>query len=362
MKKTLVALAVAAFASSASALTIYDNDGTKVDFNGRVKVAFVNSESDNERTDLVNDGSRFSFKATHQITEELKGLSYLEVRFEDSAKKESSTFGNPTLKRLYAGLEAKNIGTLTFGRQLTNGDPLGLSDFTNLYGGINQVIGSGNKVVKFTSAEFAGFKFGADYLFGTRDRNVKSDGPKGEYRSAYDLGVFYKNAFTDAFTFKANVGFSRSKYDMNNRKSDERTAWTAAVGAELFSKLNLGVTYTEARDTSKQDWLINYFDKGRGAKAFNISKYRAVEVGAEYQVLPELAVYGAYQFHKGYKQKKPVVGANSAKGHAFIAGVGYNVHKNVRTFVEFGTERVKYSDGTSAKRDNKAGVGFGIYW
>ena len=38
MKKTLVALSVAAFAASANAVTVLDAEGTKVDFEGSLRV------------------------------------------------------------------------------------------------------------------------------------------------------------------------------------------------------------------------------------------------------------------------------------------------------------------------------------
>lgn len=42
MKKTLVALAVTAFAASASAVTVYEAEGSKIDFYGSARVIVEN--------------------------------------------------------------------------------------------------------------------------------------------------------------------------------------------------------------------------------------------------------------------------------------------------------------------------------
>lgn len=66
MKKTLLALAVAAFAaSSAQATVIYQKDGTKIDIDGRAHFELRN-DKDN-RTDLRDVGSRLRVRAYQEI-------------------------------------------------------------------------------------------------------------------------------------------------------------------------------------------------------------------------------------------------------------------------------------------------------
>lgn len=61
MKKTLVALAVAAVAASANATIVYNQNGTKVDVGGRVDV-MLGKFGDSQRTDLRNNGSVWNLK------------------------------------------------------------------------------------------------------------------------------------------------------------------------------------------------------------------------------------------------------------------------------------------------------------
>ncbi len=62
MKKTIVALAVAAVAAtSANAATVYNQDGTKVDVNGSVR--FLLKKEKDMRGDLIDNGSRVFFQS-----------------------------------------------------------------------------------------------------------------------------------------------------------------------------------------------------------------------------------------------------------------------------------------------------------
>ena len=66
MKKTLIALAVAATAAtSANATVIYEQEGTKLDLDGRVVLQIANHT--NKRTDLVDKGSRVWVRAFQSI-------------------------------------------------------------------------------------------------------------------------------------------------------------------------------------------------------------------------------------------------------------------------------------------------------
>ena len=81
MKKTLVALAVAAMAAtSANATTIYENEGTKVDLGGRLDVVLGQFGKD-ERGDLRNNESRVDVHVEHQISNGLKALAHYRLRF-----------------------------------------------------------------------------------------------------------------------------------------------------------------------------------------------------------------------------------------------------------------------------------------
>ena len=83
MKKTVIALAIAALAATgtASAATVYNQDGTKVELGGSLRI-FLGKLGKNERGNLVNDGSRIKINAFQELDNGLSAFAGYELRFE----------------------------------------------------------------------------------------------------------------------------------------------------------------------------------------------------------------------------------------------------------------------------------------
>ena len=133
MKKTLAALIVSAFAASAAnAAVVYDNEGTKVELNGSLRL--IMEKADKKEYDragkstkktnsaLRNAGSRFGITVKHNLDNDFYALGRLEFRFDDTDSRDQ--FGSLYAKRAYVGLGSKATGDITFGRQLTIADDL----------------------------------------------------------------------------------------------------------------------------------------------------------------------------------------------------------------------------------------------
>ena len=90
MKKTVIALAIAAFAATgaANAATVYNQDGTKVELGGSARI-FLGKLGKDQRGDLVNDGSRIKINATHTLDNGLSAFVGYETRFKDKQKENS---------------------------------------------------------------------------------------------------------------------------------------------------------------------------------------------------------------------------------------------------------------------------------
>lgn len=151
MKKTLVALAVAAVAASANATTVYNQNGTKVDVGGRIDV-MLGKFGDAQRTDLRNNSSRVEFKAEHEVQNGLKAIGAVRFGLGD-AEKEDTSFNDIKLSKLWLGLKHNDIGKVTFGKQNTTADDVQLNDHTYIFGGNNNLVTSGDKVVSFRTAD-----------------------------------------------------------------------------------------------------------------------------------------------------------------------------------------------------------------
>ena len=97
MKKTLLATAIAGAAAlaatSASAATVYNQDGTKLDIYGNVQLAYtyVDQLGGDAESELGDNGSTFGAKGEHKITDDIVG--YFKAEWEYDAD-ESKGSGN----------------------------------------------------------------------------------------------------------------------------------------------------------------------------------------------------------------------------------------------------------------------------
>ncbi|HHE3663215.1 TPA: porin [Pasteurella multocida] len=343
MKKTIVALAVAAVAAtSANAATVYNQDGTKVDVNGSVRL-LLKKEKD-MRGDLIDNGSRVSFKASHDLGEGLSALGYAELRFSDDVKDKygnvvKQPIGNKVhAKRLYAGFAYEGLGTLTFGNQLTIGDDVGVSDYTYFNSGINGVlITSGQKAINFKSAEFNGFTFGGAYVFsGDANKDALRDG-----RGFVVAGLYNRQIGDVGFAFEA--GYSQ-KYVKQvddivapTKEWDEKEK-AFLVGTELsYAGLALGVDYAQSKMTNVE------------------GKKRALEVGLKYDLNDKAKVYTDFIWEKEGPK------GDVTRNRTVAVGFGYKLHKQVETFVEAAWGREKDSDGVTTK-NNVVGTGLRVHF
>ncbi|AWX15991.1 porin [Mergibacter septicus] len=337
MKKTLVALAVAALtATSANAAVVYNQDGTKLDINGSVRVLL--DKNTDKRTDLKNDGSRINFAASQDLGNGLSAVGYLRL------KVEGENFNELKVNKLYAGLAQEGIGTLTFGRQDTNADEVQLADYTYHYGDDGNYYGKSTlkteneKGIKFRSAEFAGFSFGADYGF---SENVSKSKPlKKENTNNFGVAVFYTNNFADNVTLNVNAGYTQEKVEKKVTGSgNKEKAWLTAAEV-VTGPVSLAVSYGQVKNT-----------------AYTV-KLKKFVVGAKYQVTDVAKVYTQYQ-HNSFEERE-----NSAHNlNSFTVGAGYLLHKNVETFVEYGRQNKVVFDGIeSRKNQNKIGAGFRVFF
>ncbi|HII3810861.1 TPA: porin [Pasteurella multocida] len=362
MKKTIVALAVAAVAAtSANAATVYNQDGTKVDVNGSVRL-LLKKEKD-KRGDLMDNGSRVSFKASHDLGEGLSALAYAELRFSKDVKNKygeviKQPIGNNVhAKRLYAGFAYEGVGTLTFGNQLTIGDDVGVSDYTYFLGGINNLLSSGEKVIHFKSADFAGFRFGADYVFDEDPSKTEAANKKNINNNAYVLGVLYNRTVGD-LGLALEAGYSSKKID-DAMLSVNQKAWT--VGGELsYQDFAVAVDYSQVK-SGKLDTISWRGQKHPGKPDQDGSffhKVREVELGLKYQFIPESKIYTDFIWGKAVTAYDRTV-----RLRAYIAGVDYKFHKNVVTYLEGGVFRYKHdNDLDPTLRDKKLGVGLRVFF
>lgn len=353
MKKTLIALAVAAVAAtSANAAVVYNQDGTKVEVGGQFRVLLTKNSG--ERADLKNPDSRVEIKATQELGSGFSALAATQLRFSarDEAGDEKQDFNDIEAYNVYAGFAQDQIGTLTFGKQNTNQDDLGISDYTYDLGDVKMTHNHDDKAAKFRSVEWNGFSFGADYFFG----DAKKDSDTEQNGKGWGAALFYTAEVANDTTLTVNGGYTKVKNfdrtDLTNNGDYNESAYV--VGAELASgPFALAVDWSEKVSTND----TNALDFGTDEVGIDAHKIRALEVGAKYNYLDNAKVYGEYQYWKA----TPNSGDDKVTMNGFILGTDYWFTKQVVTYLEAGTFKYKNQDDKS-DRDNKIGVGFRVYF
>ena len=122
-KKSLIATAVIGALSAsavAQAATVYDQDGTKVDIYGRINYMITSGgtqelgpgEDKTNGSEFQNNGSRFGFRANHELNSDLSAFARMEFRFDAD---ETNKDGIKDIRNSYLGLKSQQLGTLTIG-------------------------------------------------------------------------------------------------------------------------------------------------------------------------------------------------------------------------------------------------------
>ena len=346
MKKTLIALAVlATAATSANATVVYEKDGTKIDLDGRVGLQIANHTG--KRTDLVDKGSRVRVRGYQDLGSGFTALANIEIRFTSSG-----TIGDGVkTQRLFAGISHTDVGSLSFGRQLVVGDHIGLSDYTYELGAIVKVTDSHAKAIHFMSNEFAGFRFGADYLFGTANKDEK-DGDTVRHTAdngqGFNLGAFYKTKLGDVgFAIEGGYGeVTKGKF-----KGDKYKHKLAGAATELsFGPVALGFDWAQARAEK------NHADHTFRVGPQKYAKLNQFEVGAKYQFTEANKVYAEYLWGKGKTE-----GKNDGKFTGWFLGVDHQFGKRAVIYLEGGSFKTKEA-GVEVNKEKRIAVGTRIYF
>ena len=352
MKKTLAALIVSAFAASAAnAAVVYDNEGTKVELNGSLRL--IMEKADKKEYDragkstkktnsaLRNAGSRFGITVKHNLDNDFYALGRLEFRFDDTDSRDK--FGRLYAKRAYVGLGSKATGDITFGRQLTIADDLSQAvDYE--YGLIPKeeyIPTAGTGVIRYDYKGIEGLQLSANYNFGQKnDEKGKALDPA--IKNAFALGALYTAGDLDA-----RFAYGHTSFETDASYKHRLDGFLASLGYK-FGDFTLTGDFGYAHE-KENDAKTNKF---------------YVSPGFAYQVTPASQVYGNYLYErvKGETTKD--------KTHGFLLGADYKLHKQVVVFLEGKYVTTKnYAENANGgyaydgkTKDRAIGVGMRVYF
>ena len=352
MKKTLAALIVSAFAASAAnAAVVYDNEGTKVELNGSLRL--IMEKADKKEYDragkstkktnsaLRNAGSRFGITVKHNLDNDFYALGRLEFRFDDTDSRDK--FGRLYAKRAYVGLGSKATGDITFGRQLTIADDLSQAvDYE--YGLIPKeeyIPTAGTGVIRYDYKGIEGLKLSANYNFGQKN-NEKGKALDPAIKNAFGFGALYTAGDLDA-----RFAYGHTSFETDASYKHRLDGFLASLGYK-FGDFTLTGDFGYAHE-KENDAKTNKF---------------YVSPGFAYQVTPASQVYGNYLYErvKGETTKD--------KTHGFLLGADYKLHKQVVVFLEGKYVTTKnYAENANGgyaydgkTKDRAIGVGMRVYF
>ena len=347
MKKTLAALIVSAFAASAAnAAVVYDNEGTKVELNGSLRLIMekadkkeynaANQSTKKANSALRNAGSRFGITVKHNLDNDFYALGRLEFRFDDTTSRDK--FGRLYAKRAYVGLGSKATGDITFGRQLTIADDLSQAvDYE--YGFIPKgeyIPTAGTGVVRYDYKGIEGLQLSANYNFGQKnDEKGKALDPA--IKNAYAVGALYTVGDLDA-----RLAYGHTSFETPASYKHRLDGVLASLGYK-FGDFTLTGDFGYAHE-KLDDAKVNKF---------------YVSPGFAYQVVPASKVYGNYLYERVKGESDKV------KTHGFLLGADYKLHKQVVLFVEgkYATTKKYENDSYAGKEKDRAiGVGMRVFF
>ena len=358
MKKTVIALAIAAFAATgaANAATVYNQDGTKVELGGSARI-FLGKLGKDQRGDLVNDGSRIKINATHTLDNGLSAFVGYETRFNGtqtnakgkSIQKQSgsdTSFGGLTTNKLFVGFGFENVGKLSFGRQATTADDV-LGDGLYYRSGDNNILTtSADKSIKFRSADFEGFSFGADYLFGNPEKYTTND----SYKNGVGVTAFYNYDFEKNHNIEFAAGYTFDQYDSVNSSSTSQKNHNWLLSSHYrLDAFRFAVAYGQ-----RTEKVTGVTHDTKGKYIFLESKYDLADVAG---IPSTLGLQWERYSKKDYK------GQDQGKGitNQYIAMADYKLSKNVVPYVQYtrATEKDNVGQRTS---ENIYGAGLRVHF
>ncbi|MFD1008254.1 porin [Oceanisphaera ostreae] len=345
MKKTILALTIPAlFATSASAVTVYSDEGSQVDIYGRIQyeageIGYQNDSAGRE-TKAENFGSdgeaRLGMNVKYMLNQDVDLIGKLEWQVAGEAG-DGAKFN---ARYAWAGFKFQDTTELTFGRSQ---DPLAqaiyLTDIMNAFGGAityNSPIALDDKVDDQVRVAYAanGLDLRAGYAFADADKEDFANQNPG-YNKENQWSA------TAGYTFPFGLGLVAGYEQISGNNKVGVTSNSQDVDAWLA-----GASYT----VDGFYFAGLYIDRQREA-AVGDDESKAYELHAQYNV-------DAWTLMAQYSKER-FDAAGAANKYDSIddltLGVQYDLTAKAKLYAEYVISDSEVADGT--KKDDQYGMG-----
>lgn len=342
MKKSLLALLVSALAltSTAHAAEIYNKDGNKLDFYGKLKAMRYISDADTNASNNADKSYvRIGFKGQTQINDLMTGYGQWEYQYNLNNPESDSNVGNKT--RLgFAGLKFGNYGSVDYGRNYgLIYDVEAITDMMPEFGATAYtsadvyMLTRTNGVATYRNSNFFGLVDGLDFALqyqGKNENASRSDSASNGDGMAASLS--YK--LIEGLSIKGAVSSSNRTFDQKDTaygRGDKAEAWATGLKYDRDG-IYLAANYAETRNMNPINGTAQVAGNDVAVSGY-ANKLQNIEVVAQYQfdfgLRPSLAYVQT-------KVKDIENGIGDADYYKFVdLGATYYFNKNMSAFVDY---------------------------
>ncbi|MCR9943666.1 porin [Vibrio owensii] len=346
MKKTLLALAVAATATTVNAAEVFKSEEGSVDFYGQLRPTLLFLDSSDHEPELNTSSSRMGVNGVYIVNDSLKVLGEVEVGValgdNYNAGNDSSERTDDTVfvRRHIFGFDMGDAGTVRIGKEGTWADDVYFADYSYFFGGNAAETAYGHAWNNDSQIKYAfendAFWLKAGYAFGENDTNEEI------------AELFVGKSFGD---LSMHAGVSSTNHvikiaDVDPINSDRLSF--EVTGEYALGEHTLGATY-----------YYNEEENSLGAKSVTVDSHYITLAGM-FSVAPKTTLYTGYEY---LGQSSDEAGKVDADSSWFYAGVEYKFSKWARVFAEAGYtfEGTDFDNETTEDATN-FGLGARFYW
>ncbi|MCL6269461.1 porin [Sansalvadorimonas sp. 2012CJ34-2] len=360
MKKLVLAAAIAAVASNAMALEVYNADGATVNVFGEIRTRLQSIEDDNTGSKFDMGGSKLGVEAKYAMNDDLTAGGYLRYGFDLN-----DGDNNVKVSKGYVYLSSNKMGTVTVGKQGSVYDSfIGGYDASTLYGGAAKMASNAAGTDSIESGitykwSNDSFTVMAQHSLAAEDANtfkpaetqpVKAAMASEQLNKTFALG----GSWSSDFGLTLGGAYTLADHDKLTGFATSKNVEIKTVGFEAGYSINavtLGATMTQIDTESDKDKEL-------------LTESNSFGLGVAYAFENGVNAFAGYDIVETEDSSKGIdKKANEDETKSFNIGVDYRPHPQVKTFVEYARAKTSYEEtGKKSKTQDKWGVGVRVYF
>ncbi|WP_394549858.1 porin OmpC [Pantoea sp. SGAir0183] len=374
MKKSTLAIVVSALAltSAAQAAEVYNKDGNKLDFYGKVKAEHYMSDNAGQNGD--KSYVRIGFKGQTQINDMMTGYGQWEYQYNaNNSEGSDANTGNKT--RLgFAGLKFSQYGSFDYGRNYgVLYDVESLTDVFPEFGGDgtartdNFMAQRASGVATYRNTNFFGLvdglKFALQYQGKNDNRSANSRGLNSDNTidttrqngDGYGASLGYTIADTGVSILGAITSSDRTNAQEAGAygHGDKATSWGTGLKYDANS-VYLAAIYTETRNMTPITVPGSFTNSAKSVTG-SANKAENLELVAQYQFDFGLRPSIGYVQTKGKDIENGIGNEDLVK--YIDVGATYYFNKNMSTFVDYKINQLDKDNKLALNNDDIVAVG-----